>query len=153
MVKIRRCCSMNQNFKLNCHFTFSNYFKDKYLCPPQKWKLAHYLVFKYIWKWNDSSMLSSPFFIGIFLVWIQVFVKGGPASEAESYWCDKAYSHEESKPLVARVEGPLKETFWFLMLKYAFSYILGTLFLSCLTASSTSKTDKNRQFYGISADK
>ena len=35
------------------------------------------------------------------------------------------------------------ETFGFLILKYAFSHILETLFLSFLTASSTPKTDKN----------
>ena len=35
------------------------------------------------------------------------------------------------------------EAFGFLMLKYAFSYILGALFLSFLTGSSTPKTDIN----------
>ena len=44
------------------------------------------------------------------------------------------------------------EDFGFLMLKYVFSHILETLFLSFLTASSTPKTDKNsivRYFYTL----
>ena len=36
------------------------------------------------------------------------------------------------------------EAFWFLMLKYAFSHILETLFLLFLTSISTPKVDKNR---------
>ena len=36
------------------------------------------------------------------------------------------------------------EAFGFLMLKYAFSYILETLFLSFLTSISTPKVEKNR---------
>ena len=36
------------------------------------------------------------------------------------------------------------EAFGFLMLKYAFSHILGTLFLSFLTSILTPKVDKNR---------
>ena len=39
--------------------------------------------------------------------------------------------------------GGALEAFAFLMLKYAFSYILGALFLSFLTVSSTPKTDIN----------
>ena len=39
------------------------------------------------------------------------------------------------------------ETFGFLMLKYTFSHILETLFLSFLTVSSTPKTDKNSTSY------
>ena len=70
---------------------------------------------------------------------------GAPASEAKSCQCSKVESHEQSKPFVAGVQGPLRvlEAFEFLMLKYAFSHILETLFLSFLTASSKPRTDKN----------
>ena len=49
---------------------------------------------------------------------------GAPGSKAES--C------RHSEPLAARVQGPIKglEAFGFLMLKYAFSYMLEPLFLS-----------------------
>ena len=39
------------------------------------------------------------------------------------------------------------EAFGFLMLKYAFSHILETLFLSFLTSISTPKVDKNRALH------
>ena len=42
--------------------------------------------------------------------------------------------------------GPQKAP-GFLMLKYAFSHILETLFLSFLTPTSTPKTDKNRTLH------
>ena len=47
---------------------------------------------------------------------------------------------------MGRVQDPLKalEAFGFLMLKYAFSHILETLFLSFLTSILTPKVDKNR---------
>ena len=38
-------------------------------------------------------------------------------------------------------------SFWVLMLKYAFSHILETLFLSFLTAGSITNTDKNSTSY------
>ena len=58
------------------------------------------------------------------------FCQGGdPASEPESCRHSEAGSCEQSEPLVAGVQGPLK-AFGFLMLKYAFSYILGALFPS-----------------------
>ena len=39
------------------------------------------------------------------------------------------------------------EAFGFMMLKYAFSHILETLFLPFLASSSTPKSDKNRTFH------
>ena len=59
---------------------------------------------------------------------IQDLVKGGPASEAKSCQCSKAESHKRSEQSVARLSGPWK-LFGCLMLKYAFSHILETLFL------------------------
>ena len=78
---------------------------------------------------------------------IQDLVKGGgaPASEAESCRHSEAESCERSEHSAARVQGPLAlEAFGFLMLKYAFSHILETLFLLFLTSILTPKVDKNR---------
>ena len=65
---------------------------------------------------------------------------GAPASEAES--C----RHSEAS-IVRPGSRALKralEAFGFLMLKYAFSHILETLFLLFLTSILTPKVDKNR---------
>ena len=78
---------------------------------------------------------------------IQDLVKrGAPASEAESCRCSEAESCERSEHSAAGVQGPLKGpgSFGFLMLKYAFSHILETLFLLFLTSILTPKVDKNR---------
>ena len=64
---------------------------------------------------------------------------GAPASEAESCRHSEEESCEQSEQSVARVLA-----FGFLMLKYAFSHILETLFLSFLTSILTPKVDKNR---------
>ena len=72
---------------------------------------------------------------------IQDLVKGGaPASEAES--C----RHSEASILRPGSRARLRalEAFGFLMLKYAFSHILETLFLLFLTSILTPKVDKNR---------
>ena len=72
---------------------------------------------------------------------IQDLVKGGaPASEAES--C----RHSEASNLWPGSRAWLRalEAFGFLMLKYAFSHILETLFLSFVTSILTPKVDKNR---------
>ena len=71
---------------------------------------------------------------------------GAPASEAESCRRSEAELHERSEQSAAGVQGQLKgmEAFGFLMLKYAFSHILETLFLSFLTSILTPKVDKNR---------
>ena len=65
---------------------------------------------------------------------------GGPASGAES--C----RHSEASNLWPGSRAHLRalEAFGFLMLKYAFSHILETLFLSFLTSILTPKVDKNR---------
>ena len=80
---------------------------------------------------------------------IQDLVKGGPqllrpkvadiakpsrASEASNLW------------LGSRARLRALEAFGFLMLKYAFSHILETLFLSFLTSILTTNVDKNREF-------
>ena len=77
---------------------------------------------------------------------IQDLVKGGPASEAESCQLREVELGEQSEQSAARVQGPLKalEAFGFLMLKYAFSHILETPFLSFLTSILTPNVDKNR---------
>ena len=56
---------------------------------------------------------------------------GGPGPEAESCRHSEAELCEQSEQFVAGVQGLLKalEAFGFLMLKYAFSHILETLFL------------------------
>ena len=48
---------------------------------------------------------------------------------------------------MARVAKWALEAFGFLMLKYSFSHILQTLFLSFFTVSLTPKTDKNSTSY------
>ena len=58
------------------------------------------------------------------------FRGGGAASKAESCQCSK-WSHKSE---LISGQGPGLE---FLMLKYAFSHILETLFFSFLTSSST----------------
>ena len=65
---------------------------------------------------------------------------GAPASEAES--C----RHSEASILRAGSRAHLRalEAFGFLMLKYAISHILETLFLLFLTSILTPKVDKNR---------
>ena len=72
---------------------------------------------------------------------IQDLVKGGaPASEAES--C--RHSEASILQLGSRARLRALEAFGFLMLKYAFSHILETLFLLFLTSILTPKVDKNR---------
>ena len=69
------------------------------------------------------------------------FGQGGtPASEAESCRCSEASNLQ----LGSRARLRALEAFGFLMLKYAFSHILETLFLSFLTSILTPKVDKNR---------
>ena len=77
---------------------------------------------------------------------IQDLVKegGGPASEAESCRRSEAESRERSEHSAAGVHLRALEAFGFLMLKYAFSHILETLFLLFLTSILTPKVDKNR---------
>ena len=66
--------------------------------------------------------------------------RGGPVSEAES--C----RHSKASILRSGSRARLRalEAFGFLMLKYAFSHILETLFLLFLTSILTPKVDKNR---------
>ena len=56
---------------------------------------------------------------------------GAPGAEAESCRRSEAELREWSEQFAAGVQGPLKGpgSFWVLMLKYAFSHILETLFL------------------------
>ena len=101
--------------------------------------------------WSCPSPL--PEILVVKQVRIQDLVKGGaPGPEAESCRRSEAESRERSEQLVAGVQGRLRalEAFGFLMLKYAFSHILETLFLSFLTSISTPKVDKNRTLHGTS---
>ena len=78
---------------------------------------------------------------------IQDLVKGGaPASEAES--CRRSEVELRERPVSnvwpgSRAHLRTLEAFGLLMLKYAFSHILETLFLSFLTSILTPKVDKN----------
>ena len=72
---------------------------------------------------------------------IQDLVKGGPASEAKSCRHSEVELRKRSE-LKASLRA--LEAFGFLMLEYAFSHILETLFLSFLTSILTPKVDKNR---------
>ena len=63
--------------------------------------------------------------------------KRSPASEASNLWPG------------SRARLRALEAFGFLMLKYAFSHILETLFLSFLTSILTPNVDKNRAFLYI----
>ena len=65
---------------------------------------------------------------------------GAPASEAES--CRRSEVSNLRPGSRARLRA--LEAFWFLMLKYAFSHTLQTLFLSFLTSILTPNVDKNR---------
>ena len=65
---------------------------------------------------------------------------GAPASEAERCRCSEASNLRPG----SRARLRALEAFGFLMLKYAFSHILETLFLSFLTSILTPKVDKNR---------
>ena len=72
---------------------------------------------------------------------IQDLVKGGaPASEAEN--CRRSEASNLWPGSRARLRA--LEAFGFLMLKYAFSHILETLFLSFLTSFLTPNVDKKR---------
>ena len=65
---------------------------------------------------------------------------GAPACKAESCQCSEA----SNLWLGSRARLRALEAFGFLMLKYAFSHILETLFLSFLTSILTPNVDKNR---------
>ena len=71
-----------------------------------------------------------------FQVRIQDLVKGGPVckSNVAEWSCASKASYLQPARLRAL------EAFEFLMLKYAFSHILETLFLSFLTSTSRAKT-------------
>ena len=73
---------------------------------------------------------------------IQDLVGEAPASETESCWC--CVSEASNLWLGSRARLRALEAFGFLMLKYAFSHILETLFLSFLTSILTPNVDKNR---------
>ena len=77
----------------------------------------------------------------------QGFGQGGnPASEAEKCRCMKQSHASKASNLQPGSKARLRalEAFGFLMLKYAFSHILETLFLSFLISILTLKVDKNR---------
>ena len=94
----------------------------------------------------DASVKSS--------VWTQVriqdLVKGGPqvlrpkVADVAKRSCA---SEASNLRLGSRALKRALEAFGFLMLKYAFSHILETLFLSFLTSISTPKVDKNRTLH------
>ena len=84
----------------------------------------------------------------------RIWSSGGPASDAKSCWYSEAESHEWSKLSATRVQDLLKglEAFGFLMRKYAFSYILETLFLSFLRSISSISTPKASLLYYLRND-
>ena len=78
---------------------------------------------------------------------IQDLVKGGPQLLRPKV-ADVAKRSHVSKASILRLGSRARlralEAFGFLMLKYAFSHILKTLFLLFLTSILTPKVDKNR---------
>ena len=80
-------------------------------------------------------------------VWIQDLVKGGPQLLRPKI-ADIAKRSHTSEVSILRLGSRAclraLEAFGFLMLKYAFSHILETLFLLFLTSILTPKVDKNR---------
>ena len=85
---------------------------------------------------------------------IQDLVKGGPQllRLKVAYVVKQSCTSEASNlQMGSRAHLRALEAFGFLMLKYAISHILGTLFLSFLTSILTPKVDKNRalQFTSI----
>ena len=86
--------------------------------------MTHHFWFNTITWWADEQRYKSDI--------DPEFGQGGaPTSETESCQCSELESIERREQSVARDQDPLKvlEAFGFLMLKYAFSYILETLFL------------------------
>ena len=80
---------------------------------------------------------------------IQDLVKGGPQLLRPKVADIAKQSHaSEASKLQPGSRAHLRalEAFGFLMLKYAFSHILETLFLSFLTSILTTNVDKNRAF-------
>ena len=81
---------------------------------------------------------------------IQDLVKGGPQVLRPKV-ADLAKQNRVSEAINLRLGSRAYlralEAFGFLMLKYAFSHILETLFLSFLTSISTPKVDKNRTLH------
>ena len=77
----------------------------------------------------------------------RIWSRGVPASEADSCRRSEVESHVAKRAFCGRGPGPAYralEAFGFLMLKYAFSHILETLFPLFLTSILTPKVDKNR---------
>ena len=78
---------------------------------------------------------------------IQDLVKGGPQLQRPKV-ADVAKRSRASEVSILRLGSRARlralEAFGFLMLKYAFSHILETLFLLFLTSILTPKVDKNR---------
>ena len=67
----------------------------------------------------------------------------GPASEAKSCRCSKVELHEQSEPLVARVQGPFKSSgsFWVFNAQICILLHSRDSFSVILTASSTPKME------------
>ena len=83
----------------------------------------------------------------IIQVRIQDLVKGGPQLQRPKVADVAKRSHASEASNMrpgSRARLRALEAFGFLMLKYAFSHILETLFLSFLTSILTPKVDKNR---------
>ena len=83
----------------------------------------------------------------IFQVRIQDLVKGGPQLLRPKVADIVKWSRASEASILRPGSRALKralEAFGFLMLKYAFSHILETLFLLFLTSILTPKVDKNR---------
>ena len=88
-----------------------------------------------------------PKILGGVQVRIQDLVKGGPQLLRPKVANVAKWSHASEASILrqgSRARLRALEVFGFLMLKYAFSHILETLFLLFLTSILTPKVDKNR---------
>ena len=107
-------------------------------CMVYVWKLLTYII---------PMQVSAKVFCTPWQVRIQDLVKGGPQllrpKVADVAKRSRASEASNLRP-GSRARLRALEAFGFLMLKYAFSHILETLFLSFLTSILTPKVDKNR---------
>ena len=96
---------------------------------------------------NTAQRQNKPSWFTVVQVRIQDLVKGGPqllrprVADVAKRSCVSEVSNLQPG---SRARLRALEAFGFLVLKYAFSHILETLFLSFLTSILTPKVDKNR---------
>ena len=100
----------------------------------------HYLIFFYLWKVKYGTSVLN--------VRCAIPISSSVTRRGSRILSKVRGATSESKSCRPSEAGP--GSFWSLMLKYAFSYILGALFPSFLTGSSTPKTNINSTLHWTS---